>query len=58
MAKKDTDLDRGTQPRDTDPSMGADDNVEQLRGTADDEDDVDASDDEEMDEEDDDEGTF
>lgn len=60
MAKKDRDLDRGIEPRDTNPSMGADDDVEQLRGTADEEgDDLDDEDDEdEMDEDDDEEGTF
>ena len=60
MAKKQSDLDRATEPRDTDPSMGADDDVEHLRGTADEEgDDLDdEDDDDEIDEEDDEEGTF
>ena len=60
MAKKNSDLDRATEPRDTNPSMGADDDVEQLRGTADEEgDDLDEDDEaDEMDEDDDEEGTF
>ena len=60
MANTDRDLDRGTAPRDTDPSMGADDNVEQVRGMGDEEgDNLDEDeDDDEMDEDDDEEGTF
>ena len=59
MAKKERDIDRGTEPRDIDPSMGADDRVEQLRGTTDDEtDDFDESDEEVDEEEEEDEGTF
>ena len=60
MANKETDFERATTPRDSDPSMGADDSVEQVRGTADEEgDDLDELDeDEEMDEDEEDEGTF
>ena len=55
MADKERDFERATEPRDTDPSMGADDSVEQVRGTADeDADEFDESEDEddEMDEDD------
>ncbi len=59
MANNERDVDRGTEPRDTNPSIGADDSVEQLRGTADDEaEDFDESDDEVDEEEEEDEGTF
>jgi hypothetical protein len=61
MAKRQTDVDRATEPRDTDPSMGADDRVEELRGTADDEGDEfddDGEEDELEDEDESDEGTF
>jgi hypothetical protein len=57
MAKRQSDVDRGTEPRDTDPSMGADDPIEQLRGTGDDDSD-DIDDDELEDEDESDEGTF
>ncbi|MDQ3488584.1 MAG: hypothetical protein M3468_12770 [Acidobacteriota bacterium] len=59
MAKKDTEAGRATEPRDTDPSVGADDRVEELRGTADDESDEfddDGEDDELEDEDEADEG--
>ena len=59
MAKKDTEAGRATEPRDTDPSVGADDRVEELRGTADhesDEFDDDGEDDELEDEDESDEG--
>ena len=56
---KETDFERGTEPRETDPSMGADDRVEQVRGTADEESDsLDEDDEDEMDEDEEDEGTF
>jgi hypothetical protein len=59
MANKERDAERATEPRDTNPSMGADDRVEQVRGTADDEaDDVEEGDEDEVDEEEEDEGTF
>lgn len=61
MAKKDTDAGRATEPRETDPSMGADDRVEGLRGTADDESDEfddDGEDDEVEDEDESDEGSL
>ena len=61
MAKRDTDAGRATEPRDTDPSMGADDRVEELRGTADeegDEFDEEGEDDELEDEDESDEGSF
>ena len=61
MAKKDTDAGRATEPRETDPSMGADDPVEELRGTADDESDEfddDGEDDELEDEDEADEGSL
>lgn len=61
MAKKQRDPERATEPRDTDPSMGADDRVEEIRGTADTEDDeFEEGDEDEGDdaEEEEDEGTF
>jgi hypothetical protein len=59
MANKERDIDRGTEPRDIDPNMGADDRIEKLRGTTDDEtDDFDESDEEVDEEEEEDEGTF
>jgi hypothetical protein len=60
MSNKNRDFERGTEPRDTNPGMGAEDRVEQMRGTANDEaDEFEESDDEEMDEEDErDEGNF
>ncbi len=59
MAKKDTEAGRATEPRDTDPSVGPDDRVEEVRGTADDESDEfddDGEDDELEDEDESDEG--
>jgi len=60
MPNKNRDFERATEPRETDPSMGADDRVEQLRGTADDEADEfeEADDDEEDVDEEREEGTF
>jgi hypothetical protein len=60
MAKRETDIERAIEPRDSDPSVGADDRVEQLRGTADDESgDFDDGEDDDMEDEDEaDEGTF
>lgn len=61
MANKNRDTERATEPRDTDPSMGADDRVEQVRGTSEDDADefADEEDDElEEDEDEADEGTF
>jgi hypothetical protein len=58
MPNKDHDFERATEPRETNPSMGADDRIEHLRGTADDEGDAfEETDDDEMDEERE-EGTF
>lgn len=50
MAKRDTDIGGATEPRDTDSSMGADDPIEEMRGTADDEGDEFDEDDSEDDE--------
>jgi len=60
MANKDRDFERATEPRETNPSMGADDRVEHLRGTADDQaDEFQESGDDEMDvDEEQEEGTF
>jgi hypothetical protein len=60
MPNKDRSFERDTEPRDTNPGVGADDRVEHLRGTADDEgDEFEESDDDEMDvDEEQEEGTF
>jgi len=60
MANSESDVERAADPRDSDPSVGADDRVEQLRGTAEDESgDLDDSEDDDMEDEDEaDEGTF
>ena len=60
MAKRPSDVEREIEPRDSDAGIGADDSVEKLRGTADDESgDFDDSEDDDMEDEDEaDEGTF
>lgn len=61
MAKRPTDVDRGTEPRETDPPMGTEDRVEEVRGTADGEGDEfeDEGEEDELEDEDEaDEGTF
>jgi hypothetical protein len=60
MPNKDRDFERANEPRDANPGVGADDRVEELRGTADDEaDEFEVTDDEDMDvDEEQEEGTF
>ena len=58
MANKQTD-ERSGEPRETDPVVGADNSVERVRGTAENEgDDFEDAADDEVDEDEEDEGTF
>jgi hypothetical protein len=59
MPNKDHDFERATEPRETNPSMGADDRIEHLRGTADEGDAFEEEQDDETDvDEEQEEGTF